>query len=77
MQSGLSAAIGGAQNAIERNNQRATRIAKASQLEEQNAAQDLAKDMAELRSDPAALKANTSVIKTQDEMLGALLDLFA
>ena len=72
MDTGLSAAVGGVQRAFETHSQRAQRIAKDG-LEGEN----FVRDMAELPSDDDSVQANISVIKTQDEMLGALLDLFA
>lgn len=73
---GLSASIGGMQGAMQKNAERAERIAKAT-LDENQGAQDITRDMAEMHLDPAMIKANVAAVKSQDAMLGALLDIFA
>jgi hypothetical protein len=72
MDSGLSAAVGGVQQAFAAHSERAQRIAR-----DGIDGEHFVRDMAELPGDDDSVKANMSVIKTQDEMLGALLDLFA
>jgi hypothetical protein len=69
--SGLSSSVQGIQKAFEANAARGKRI----QNPETNP--QLEKDMAELATDPANVKMQTQVIKTQDKMLGELLDLTA
>ncbi len=71
METGLSRSVGGVREAFEANARRAERISKAKMEDD-----TFTKDMAELPSDDKAVKANTSVIRTQDEMLGTLMDLF-
>ena len=72
MDSGLSAAIGGVVNAFDVHSQRAQRIAARAPDGER-----FVQDMAELPSDDQNVKANVAVIRTQDKMMGALLDIFA
>jgi hypothetical protein len=72
METSLSAAIGGIDHAFAVNAQRAQRIAKSSPGDN-----TFVRDMAELPSDANAVKANTAVIRTQDQMTGSLLDMFA
>lgn len=71
METGLSASVGGIQRAAETHFQRAQRIAKAEE------AQDMTKDLAEMHTDPQRVKMNTAAIRTQDQMVGTLLDMFA
>jgi hypothetical protein len=75
METGMSSAIGGIQWAMQTHAARAERISKASLTPEEGG--DITKDMAEMQLDPAAVKANAATLKTQDKMLGALMDLFA
>ncbi len=70
MESGLSAAVGGIESAFTTNAQRAQRIAAASPGDN-----GFVRDMAELPTDADAVKADASVIKTQNQMLGTLFDL--
>lgn len=75
METGLSSSIGGMQRAMQTHAGRADRIAKASV--DETGESDMTKDLAEMQTDPAMLKANAAAVKTQDQMLGALLDMFA
>lgn len=67
----MSSSIQGIQKAFEANAARGQRIKNA----ESNP--QLEKDMAELSTDPQNVKLQNKVIKTQDKMLGELLDLTA
>ena len=67
--SGASSSIQGIKNAFEANAARAQRVAK------EDGGPQFEKDMAELPSDPQRVAVNTKAIKTQDEMLGTLLDM--
>lgn len=75
MEIGMSSAISGMQRAMQASSERASRISKAS-LDDSEGGGDITKDMAEMAQDPALMKANAATVKTQDEMLGALLDIF-
>ena len=70
MENGLSAAVGGIQRAFDTNADRAKRIA-ASGVN----GGSFTSDMAQLPSDGTAVSANAAVIKTQDQMLGSVLDM--
>jgi len=76
MEIGMTAAVGGMQKALGENAARAQRIAKAS-LSTEEGVGDFTRDLAELPQDAAAFKANAATVKTQDQMLGALLDIIA
>jgi hypothetical protein len=74
MEMAMSSAVNGMQRAMQSNGARATRISKAT-LDETEGGGDITKDMAEMSQDPAMMKANAATIKSQDAMLGALLDI--
>lgn len=74
MEVAMSSAIHGMQRAMEASSARATRISKAT-LDDSEGGGDITKDMAEMSQDPAMMKANAATVKSQDAMLGALLDI--
>jgi hypothetical protein len=67
--SGSSSAVQGIQRAFDDNAARAKRLAK------EDGGPQFEKDMAELPSDAHRVGVNTKVIKTQDQMVGTLLDM--
>ncbi|GEM_PF-2533091 len=67
--SGSSASVQGIQKAFADNSARAKRLAQ------QDGGPSFEKDMAELPSDQSRVGANGKVLKTQDQMLGTLLDM--
>jgi hypothetical protein len=71
MEVGFSSSVQGIQNAIDTNSARAKRLEQGMDDEQ------VEKDLAELPTDPPNLGINTAVIKTKDQMLGTLLDMFA
>ncbi len=71
MDIGLNSSVTGISQAFKDHAARADRISRAAEHE------DLAKDMVGQIEDSAIVKANVAVIKTHDEMLGSLLDLFS
>ena len=68
--SGSSSSVQGIQKAFDANAARAKRIAQ------EDGGPQFEKDMAELPGDAHAVGANGKVIKTRDQMVGTLLDLF-
>ena len=72
MEIGMSSAIQGVQRAVDTNAARGARIAKGIEGDDQ-----IEKDLAELPTDAPNLSAQIQVIKTQDKMLGDLLDIFS
>ncbi len=64
--------LSGIQNLMDVNATRGERIASKGTDDPQ-----FEKDMVDLSTDPSNMKAQTAVIKTQDKMLGALLDIFS
>jgi hypothetical protein len=68
--SGLSSSVQGIQKAFDAN------AAKAKRIAQEDGGPQFEKDMAELPSDAHKVAANGKVIKTQDQMVGTLLDLF-
>lgn len=67
--SGSSSAVQGIQRAFDANAARAKRLAQA------DGGPSFVKDMAELPSDAHKAGVNGKVIKTQDQMVGTLLDM--
>lgn len=76
MEIGSTSSVSAIQQAFQKHTDRAGRIAKATMSEEADADKTFVKDMAELPSDDKAAGFNAAAIKTQDKMLGALLDIF-
>jgi hypothetical protein len=72
----IGSSVSGIQQAFQTHTERASRIAKAT-AEDAEIDATFVKDMAELPSDDKAVGFNAAAIKTQDKMLGALLDIFA
>lgn len=68
--SASSSSVQGIQKAFDDNAARARRIAK------EDGGPQFEKDMAELPSDAHRVGANVKAIKTKDQMVGTLLDLF-
>jgi hypothetical protein len=73
----IGSSVSAIQQAFQTHTQRAGRIAKSTMSEEPDADKTFVKDMAELPSDDKAVGFNAQVIKTQDKMVGALLDILA
>ena len=67
----LTTPVQGMQRAMDTHTARATRLAKAAEME------SVEKDLAELPTDPENLSAQTKAIKAKDQMLGDLLDILA
>jgi hypothetical protein len=65
-----SSSVSGIQNVIAQHSARAERLAKAAEMDQ------VEKDLAELPQDPPKLGMQSKVIKTKDDMLGTLLDMF-
>ena len=65
------------QDAFRNHADRAARIQKATTTEGGDPTGRFEKDMAELPSDDKAVGFNAAALKTQDKMLGALLDILA
>jgi len=72
---GLSAALGGFQNAVNRAGQAAQDIASANIKEE--GTQDLVKPLVELKVAERDAQANAKAIETQGKVLGSIIDIKA
>lgn len=72
-----TSSVSAIQQAFQTHEARAGRIAKSTTAEAPEADRHFVKDMAELPSDDKAVGFNAAAIKTQDKMLGTLLDIVA
>ncbi len=70
---GLSAALGGFQNAVNRAGEAAQEIASASAKQE--GTQDLIKPLVELKVAERDAQANAKVIETENKILGSIIDI--
>ncbi len=72
---GLSAALGGFQNAVYRAGEAAQQIASSSSQE--TGTQDLIKPLVELKVAERDAQANAKVIETENKVLGSIIDIKA
>ncbi|NVJ59463.1 MAG: flagellar biosynthesis protein FlgE [Gammaproteobacteria bacterium] len=72
---GLSAALGGFQNAVNRAGQAAQDIASSSSRE--TGTQDLVKPLVELKVAERDAEANARVIETENKIIGSIIDIKA
>jgi flagellar hook protein FlgE len=70
---GLSAALGGFQNAVSRAGEAAQDIASANTKQE--GTQDLIKPLVELKVAERDAQANAKVIETENQLLGSIIDI--
>ncbi len=72
---GLSAALGGFQNAVNRAGEAAQEIASAST--QKQGTQDLVEPLVELKVAERDAQANAKVIETENKILGSIIDIKA
>jgi flagellar basal body rod protein FlgC len=77
MISAISTATAGLRASASRFEQSAQNVVKASSPDATSASPDLATSIVDSKTSELSFKANVSVVKTADKMLGSLLDMLA
>lgn len=72
-----SSAIAGLQQAQNKMQRNASNIARANQVQEPKNTRDVTRSLVELNQNKNVAQASLKVLKTEDEMIGSLLDVKA